>query len=54
MPVVAAMVADMHNRFLVALLFSLPIVVWSPIGSDVLGLDFRCRSGCGRMCGRCC
>ncbi|MFP5252261.1 MAG: heavy metal translocating P-type ATPase [Actinomycetes bacterium] len=35
----AAMVADMRNRFLVALLFSLSIVVWSPIGSDVLGLD---------------
>ncbi|WP_370327611.1 heavy metal translocating P-type ATPase [Euzebya sp.] len=35
----AAMVADMRNRFLVALLFSLPIVVWSPIGSEVLGLD---------------
>jgi copper chaperone CopZ len=25
--------ADMHNRFLVALLFSFPIVLWSPIGS---------------------
>ena len=35
----AAMVADMRNRFLVALLFSIPIVIWSPIGSDVLGLD---------------
>ncbi|WP_371784498.1 heavy metal translocating P-type ATPase [Streptosporangium subroseum] len=35
----AAMVADMRNRFLVALLFSIPIVVWSPIGTEVLGLD---------------
>ncbi|QNE73518.1 heavy metal translocating P-type ATPase [Streptomyces finlayi] len=35
----AAMVADMRNRFLVALLFSLPIVIWSPIGEDVFGLD---------------
>ncbi|HKS43687.1 MAG TPA: heavy metal translocating P-type ATPase [Amycolatopsis sp.] len=35
----AAMVADMRNRFLVALLFSIPIVIWSPIGHDVLGLD---------------
>ncbi|GAB3294271.1 heavy metal translocating P-type ATPase [Parasphingorhabdus pacifica] len=35
----ADMVADMRNRFLVALLFSIPIVVWSPIGSEVLGLD---------------
>ncbi|WP_201297946.1 heavy metal translocating P-type ATPase [Nocardia sp. CY41] len=35
----AAMVADMRNRFLVALVFSIPIVIWSPIGRDVLGLD---------------
>ncbi|MFE1784870.1 heavy metal translocating P-type ATPase [Streptomyces sp. NPDC059506] len=35
----AAMTADMRNRFLVALLFSIPIVVWSPIGEDVFGLD---------------
>ncbi|MGY5230147.1 heavy metal translocating P-type ATPase, partial [Nocardia asiatica] len=35
----AAMVADMRNRFLVALLFSIPIVIWSPIGREVLGLD---------------
>ncbi|MEW2081036.1 heavy metal translocating P-type ATPase [Streptomyces sp. NPDC005283] len=35
----AAMVADMRNRFLVALLFSIPIVIWSPIGADVFGLD---------------
>ncbi|WP_051718225.1 heavy metal translocating P-type ATPase [Streptomyces megasporus] len=34
----AAMVADMRNRFLVALVFSIPIVLWSPIGEDVLGL----------------
>jgi Cu2+-exporting ATPase len=34
-----AMVADMRNRFLVALLFSIPIVIWSPIGEDLLGLD---------------
>ncbi|MFD8563594.1 recombinase family protein [Streptosporangium canum] len=35
----AAMVADMRNRFLVALVFSIPIVAWSPIGTEVLGLD---------------
>ena len=35
----AAMVADMRNRFLVAALFSIPIVVWSPIGTDVFGLE---------------
>ncbi|HEX8869037.1 MAG TPA: heavy metal translocating P-type ATPase [Lentzea sp.] len=34
----AAMVADMRNRFLVALLFSIPIVLWSPIGTEVFGL----------------
>ncbi|MER6516542.1 heavy metal translocating P-type ATPase [Streptomyces sp. NPDC001553] len=33
----AAMAADMRNRFLVALLFSVPIVIWSPIGEDVFG-----------------
>ncbi|MGW1795119.1 heavy metal translocating P-type ATPase [Streptomyces sp. NPDC001984] len=31
----AGMVADMRNRFLVAALFSIPIVIWSPIGKDV-------------------
>ncbi|MET9881846.1 heavy metal translocating P-type ATPase [Streptomyces sp. NPDC006430] len=31
------MVADMRNRFLVALLFSVPIVIWSPIGEEVFG-----------------
>ncbi|MGW2519605.1 heavy metal translocating P-type ATPase [Streptomyces sp. NPDC001617] len=35
----AAMVSDMRNRFLVAVLFSIPIVIWSPIGKDVFGLD---------------
>lgn len=34
----AGMVADMRNRFLVALVFSVPIVIWSPIGSEVFGL----------------
>jgi P-type Cu2+ transporter len=35
----AAMVTDMRNRFLVAALFSIPIVLWSPIGRDVFGFD---------------
>jgi Cu2+-exporting ATPase len=35
----AAMVADMRNRFIVAAVFSVPIVLWSPIGRDVLGFD---------------
>ena len=34
----ASMVADMRNRFLVAALFSIPILVWSPIGRQVFGL----------------
>jgi Cu2+-exporting ATPase len=33
----AAMVADMRNRFLVAAVFSVPILLWSPIGREVLG-----------------
>ena len=45
----AAMVADMRNRFLVAVLFSVPIVIWSPSAWTC-----RPRSGCGRTCGRCC
>jgi Cu2+-exporting ATPase len=32
-----AMVRDMRNRFLVAALLSVPILLWSPIGRDVLG-----------------
>lgn len=35
----AAMVADMRNRFLVALLFSVPILLWSRIGREVLGVE---------------
>jgi Cu2+-exporting ATPase len=41
----AAMVADMRNRFLVAALFSIPIVLWSPIGTDVFGLDLQVPFG---------
>ena len=33
----AAMVADMRNRFLVAALLSIPVLLWSPIGRQVLG-----------------
>ena len=32
-----SMVADMRNRFLVAATFSVPILLWSPIGRNVLG-----------------
>ena len=33
----ADMVRDMRNRFLVAVVFSLGVTLWSPIGRDVLG-----------------
>ncbi len=33
----AAMVADMRNRFLVALVFSIPIAIWSPLGKSIFG-----------------
>lgn len=33
------MVRDMRNRFLVALTFSIPILLWSPIGRDVVGFE---------------
>lgn len=35
----AGMVKDMRNRFLVAALFSIPILLWSEIGRDVLGFN---------------
>jgi Cu2+-exporting ATPase len=34
-----AMVRDMRNRFLVAAVLSIPILLWSPIGRDLLGFD---------------
>src|SRR3546814_13048941 len=33
------MVADMRRRFLVAALFSVPILIWSPTGLDVIGVE---------------
>src|ERR1700730_13719207 len=41
----ASMVADMRNRFLVAALFSIPIVLWSPIGRDVLNFSVAAPFG---------
>jgi Cu2+-exporting ATPase len=41
----ADMVADMRRRFLVAALFSVPILLWSPIGRDVLGFDVAAPFG---------
>jgi Cu2+-exporting ATPase len=40
-----AMVADMRNRFLVAALFSIPILLWSPIGREVLGFEVAAPFG---------
>jgi Cu2+-exporting ATPase len=41
----AAMVADLRNRFLVAALFSIPILLWSPIGREVLGFEVAAPFG---------
>jgi P-type Cu2+ transporter len=40
-----AMVADMRNRFVVAALFSIPILLWSPIGREVLGFELAAPFG---------
>jgi P-type Cu2+ transporter len=39
------MVRDMRNRFLVAAAFSVPILLWSPIGRDVLNFDVAAPFG---------
>ena len=41
----ADMVADMRRRFLVAAVFSVPILLWSPIGRDVLGFEVAAPFG---------
>jgi Cu2+-exporting ATPase len=40
-----AMVTDMRNRFLVAAIFSIPILLWSPIGREVLGFELAAPFG---------
>src|SRR6266540_277215 len=40
-----AMVRDMRNRFLVAALLSIPILLWSPIGRDVLHFEVAAPFG---------
>ncbi|HYT78556.1 MAG TPA: heavy metal translocating P-type ATPase [Actinomycetota bacterium] len=40
-----AMVRDMRNRFLVAAVFSVPILLWSRIGRDVLGFQVSAPFG---------
>jgi Cu2+-exporting ATPase len=39
------MARDMRNRFLFAAVFSIPILLWSPIGRDVLGFDVAAPFG---------
>src|SRR5262245_24021462 len=39
------MIRDMRNRFLVAAILSVPILLWSPIGRDVLGFDVAAPFG---------
>jgi Cu2+-exporting ATPase len=41
----AAMVADMRNRFLVAAVLSIPVLLWSPIGREVLGFGMPAPFG---------
>ena len=41
----ADMVADMRRRFLVAAILSIPILLWSPIGRDVLQFDVAAPFG---------
>jgi len=40
-----AMVADMRRRFLIAAVFSLPVLLWSPIGRDVLNFHVAAPFG---------
>ncbi|MGN6169435.1 MAG: heavy metal translocating P-type ATPase [Solirubrobacteraceae bacterium] len=44
----ASMVADMRNRFMVSLIFTIPIVLWSGVGSGLLGSDLATPFGIGR------
>ena len=41
----ADMVRDMRNRFLVAAVLSIPILLWSPIGREVLGFTVSAPFG---------
>ena len=41
----ATMVADMRRRFMIAALFSVPVLLWSPIGRDVLAFRVKAPFG---------
>ena len=47
----ASMVADMRRRFVVAAVLSIPILMWSPIGRDVL--NFSVSAPFENLVGRC-
>src|SRR3954447_16538211 len=44
----AAMVRDMRNRFVVALVFTVPIVLWSMVGTELLGTELATPFGIDR------
>jgi P-type Cu2+ transporter len=44
----AAMVADMRNRFVVSVAFTVPIVLWSGVGSGLIGSELATPFGIGR------
>jgi len=44
----AAMVRDMRNRFLVALIFTVPTVLWSMVGTELLGTELTTPLGIDR------
>jgi Cu2+-exporting ATPase len=43
-----AMVRDMRNRFVVALVFTIPIVLWSMVGTELLGTELATPFGIDR------
>jgi len=43
-----AMVRDMRNRFVVALVFTVPIVLWSMVGTELLGTELATPFGIDR------
>ncbi len=43
----AQMVTDMRNRFLVALVFAIPIALWSPLGESLLDTELPTPFGIG-------
>jgi P-type Cu2+ transporter len=43
-----AMARDMRNRFLVALVFTIPIVAWSMVGTSILGTELATPLGIDR------